>query len=111
MFLCKILSNVLSGSSYSGDTLSVRDARGLEFGYGISASDSVRVCIKGTVRGGDIGGSSALEPRFVAVTSVIWLIRLSTRDDLFRLWRDVRLSSSGFISGGNLEIFRKMVAR
>ena len=33
-------------------------------------------------------------------------------DDLFRLWRrEVRLSSSGFMSGGNFDILRKVMAR
>jgi hypothetical protein len=32
-------------------------------------------------------------------------------DDLFLLWRDVRLSSSGFISGGSLVIFLNVTAR
>jgi hypothetical protein len=111
MLLCKFRSSVRSGSSYSSDALSVRDARGLDSGRGTSANDSVRVCKKGIVRGGDISGSSDLELRFVVAASVIWLMRFSMRDDLFRLWRDVRLSSSGFMSGGSLEIFRKMIAR
>lgn len=33
-------------------------------------------------------------------------------DDLLRLWRrEVRLSSSGFMSGGNFDILRKVMAR
>ena len=32
-------------------------------------------------------------------------------EDLLRLCRDVRLSSSGFISGGSLVIFRNVTAR
>ena len=32
-------------------------------------------------------------------------------EDLLRLWRDVRLSSNGFISGGSLEILRNVTAR
>ena len=33
-------------------------------------------------------------------------------DDLFRLWAlDVKLSSRGFMSGGSLEILRKIIAR
>ncbi len=31
-------------------------------------------------------------------------------EDLFRLWREVRLSSRGFISGGSLVILRKVTA-
>lgn len=111
MLSCKSLSNLLSASSYIDDGLSVPGARGLEFGWGISANESARVCRKGIVRGGDIGEPSDLEFRFEAVPSVSWLMRFSTRDDLFRLCRDVRLSSSGFMSGGSLEIFRKIIAR
>ena len=70
MFSCKVLSKVRSGSSYSGDALSIRDVRGLELEGGRFARDSVRVCRKGTVRGGDISGSSALEPRLVVVALV-----------------------------------------
>jgi len=32
-------------------------------------------------------------------------------EDLLRLWREVRLSSRGFISGGMLEILWKVMAR
>ncbi len=32
-------------------------------------------------------------------------------DDLLRLWRVVRLSSNGFMSGGSLVILRKVTAR
>lgn len=48
---------------------------------------SARVLRNGTVRGGEISPSSALELGLVviAVLVVCWLVRLSTRDDLFRL--------------------------
>jgi len=70
------------------------------------------VCMKGTLRGGEIRGSEAREALFgLVVDAVAWLLRLSRRGDLFRLWRDVRLSSRGFKSGGRLEILRKMRAR
>lgn len=32
-------------------------------------------------------------------------------EDLLRLWREVRLSSRGFMSGGSLVILRKVTAR
>lgn len=32
-------------------------------------------------------------------------------EDLLRLWRDVRLSSSGFMSGGSFVILRNVTAR
>lgn len=32
-------------------------------------------------------------------------------EDLLRLWRDVRLSSNGFMSGGSLVILRNVTAR
>lgn len=89
----------------------MREALGVDCGCGISSNDSFRVWRNGTVRGGAIRESSAFELRFVAVVAVFWLMRLSTREDLLRLWRDVRLSSSGFMSGGSLEILRKMTAR
>lgn len=68
------------------------------------------MCRNGTVRGGEMSESSALELRFVVV-AVVPLVRLSSSDDLLRLWREVRLSSKGFMSGGRLEIWRKMTAR
>ena len=70
------------------------------------------MCMNGTLRGGEIRGSEARESLFgLVVDAVAWLLRLSRREDLLRLWRDVRLSSRGFISGGRLEILRKMRAR
>lgn len=73
-------------------------------------NESARVWRKGMVRGGETRLSSALELRFVVVV-VFWLMRLSRRDDLLRLWREVRFSSKGFMSGGRFEIWRKMTAR
>lgn len=87
----------------------VREARGEKFGDGTSRillDESFRVCINGTERVCIRG--SAWEPRLLlgSEVSIAALI-----EDLFRLCRDVRLSSKGFMSGGNLEIFRKMTVR
>ncbi len=68
--------------------------------------------MKGTVRGGDIRGSSDLLSFWLfAVAVVAWLMRLSSREDLLRLCLEVRLSSRGFISGGSCEILRKITPR
>ena len=70
--------------------------------------------MNGTDLGGEINGSSAREPRMpvvVAVVVVTWLMRLSTREDLLRLWREVRLFSRGFMSGGSLDILRNNTPR
>ena len=57
-------------------------------------------------------GSSTLEFVWLfAVAVVAWLMRLSRREDLLRLCLEVRLSSSGFMSGGNCDIFRKITPR
>ena len=79
----------------------------------MSSVELVRVCINGTVRGGGIRGSSTPDSLLlVAVVIVAMLVRLSTMEDLLRLWtREVRLSSKGFMSGGILEILRKIIAR
>ena len=70
------------------------------------------MCMKGTLRGGEMRGSEAWESLFGLVVDVVaWLLRLSSSEDLLRLWRDVRLSSRGFMSGGRLEILRKIRAR
>lgn len=76
--------------------------------------DSVRVCMNGTLRGGAIRGSSTADARFEfgeLDAVVAWLKRFSEMEDLFRLCREVRLSSRGFMSGGSLAILRKMIAR
>ena len=72
--------------------------------------ESFRVCMNGTV-GWAIKGSSALDSRYLSVDVEFWLIPLSRREDLWRLCRDVKLSSKGFISGGSLDILRKMTPR
>ena len=58
-----------------------------------------------------IRGSLMFFSETLSVDGEIWLDRLSRRDDLLRLCRDVKLSSSGFISGGSLDILRKMTPR
>ncbi len=61
-----------------------------------------------------MSGSLTAELRFEfgdVETVVAWLKRFSDKEDLLRLWRDVRLSSRGFMSGGSLAILRKMTAR
>ena len=58
-----------------------------------------------------IRGSLVLASGILSVDVEIWLNLLSRRDDLLRLCRDVRLSSNGFISGGSLDILRKMTPR
>lgn len=73
--------------------------------------DSFRVCMNGTDRAGDIKGSSARESRLELIAVLAWLVRLSSSSDLLRLCRDVKLSSNGFMSGGRLDILRKMTAR
>ena len=74
--------------------------------------ESLRVCMNGTVRGGEMRGSSTWDSRLLfAVAVVAWLIRLSRSEDLLRLCRDVKLSSRGFISGGSLDILRKVTPR
>ncbi len=48
--------------------------------------ESLRVCMNGTLRVGEVRGSSAREPRFgVEVAVVVWLVALSSREDLLRL--------------------------
>ena len=66
--------------------------------------------MKGTV-GDTIKGSSAFDSCSLSIDAEIWLKRLSRKDDLLRLCRDVKLSSKGFISGGSLDILRKMIPR
>ncbi len=95
---------------------SVRDSLGLLFGCGtfiMFSCELLRVCMKGTVRGGEINGSSAFESSFwlFAVAVVAWPMRFSRGEDLLRLCLDVRLSSRGFMSGGSWAIFRKMTPR
>ena len=58
-----------------------------------------------------IRGSLVLVSGILSVDVEIWLDRLSRRDDLLRLCRDVKLSSNGFISGGSLDILRKRTPR
>ena len=58
-----------------------------------------------------IRGSLVVASGILLVDVEIWLDRLSRRDDLLRLCRDVKLSSNGFISGGSLDILRKMTPR
>jgi len=79
----------------------------------ILSCEAFRVCMKGTVRGGDMSGSSAFGSSFwlFAVAVVAWLIRLSRIEDLLRLCLDVRLSSRGFMSGGSWAILRKITPR
>ena len=70
--------------------------------------------MNGTLRTGEISGSSALvESRLDVVDVVIevLLVRLSVISDRLCLCLEVRLSSRGFISGGSLEIWRKMTPR
>lgn len=73
--------------------------------------DSLRVCMNGTERTGEIRGSSTRESRFELVAVLAWLVRLSRSSDLLRLCLEVRLSSRGFMSGGRFEIFRKRTAK
>lgn len=76
--------------------------------------ESFRVCMNGTLRTGEISGSSALvESRLDVVVVVIevLLIRLSVVSDRLCLCLEVRLSSRGFMSGGSREIWRKMTQR
>lgn len=73
--------------------------------------DSLRVCMKGTDRTGDISGSSTRVSRFELVAVSAWLLRSSRSSDLLRLCLEVRLSSRGFMSGGSFEIFRNKTAR
>lgn len=68
------------------------------------------MCKKGMV-GEAIRGSSAFESWTLSVEVDVWVKRLSRRDDLLRLCREVKLSSKGFMSGGSLEILRKMTPR
>lgn len=68
------------------------------------------MCINGMV-GEAIEGSSTLDSWSLSVDVEIWLERLSRRDDLLRLCRDVKFSSKGFISGGSLDILRKVTPR
>lgn len=94
----------------------VRESRGLKYGRGVllrSVFDSVRVCMKGTFRVGEIKGSATPESLLLLVVAVVaWLVRLSMIEDLLRLWAlDVRLSSRGLASGGSLLILRKMTVR
>lgn len=49
--------------------------------------------------------SNAVDDRFSDTVVAVEI------EDLLRLWRDVRLSSNGFISGGRLVILRKVTAR
>ena len=72
--------------------------------------ESPRVRMNGMV-GDAIKGSSVLDSGILSVDVKIWLNRLSSRDDLLRLCREVKLSSKGFISGGSLDILRKMTPR
>ena len=65
--------------------------------------------MKGTLRGDEMRGSEARESLCGLV--VDGLLRLLRSEDLLRLWRAVRLSSRGFMSGGRLEILRKMRAK
>ena len=70
--------------------------------------------MNGTLRTGEISGSSALvESRLDVVVVVIevLLIRLSIISDRLCLCLEVRLSSRGFMSGGSREIWRKMTPR
>lgn len=73
--------------------------------------ESFRVCINGTDRAGGIKGSSTRESRLELIAVLVWLVRLSSNSDLFRLCLEVRLSSKGFMSGGRRDIFRKRTAR
>ena len=69
--------------------------------------ESLLVCMNGTVRGGaSINGAERCESRLVGAS-----VGAIDIDDLFLLCLEVRLSSSGFISGGSFEIFRKTTAR
>lgn len=77
----------------------------------ISTDESFRVCMNGTDRAGEIKGSSTRESRFEPVAVLVWLVRLSSKLDLFLLCLEVRLSSKGFMSGGRRDIFRKRTAR
>ena len=58
-----------------------------------------------------IRGSFVVDSGILSVDVEVWLDRLSRRDDLLRLCRDVKLSSNGFISRGSLDILRKMTPR
>lgn len=73
--------------------------------------ESFRVCMNGTDRADEIKGSSTRESLFKLIAVLVWLVRLSSISDLFRLCLEVRLSSKGFISGGRRDIFRKRTAR
>jgi hypothetical protein len=59
--------------------------------------DSVRVCMNGMVRGGLINGAERCESRAFTESAI-------DIEDLLRLCREVKLSSSGFRSGGSLAI-------
>ena len=52
--------------------------------------------------------SRGMESRFSLSDSTVVAIDI---EDLLRLWREVRLSSKGFISGGMFEILWKVTAR
>ena len=58
-----------------------------------------------------IRGSLVLASGILSVEVEFGFDRLSRRDDLLRLCRDVKLSSNGFMSGGSLDILRKMTPR
>lgn len=77
--------------------------------------ESFRVCMNGTLRTGEISGSSALvESRLdvvVVVVIEVLLFRLSVISDRLCLCLEVKLSSRGFMSGGSREIWRKMTPR
>ena len=81
----------------------------VKFGLGtllILVCESLRVCIKGTLRVGEINGSSIFDSRLDETTVVAWLM-----SDFLCLCRDVRLSSRGFMSGGSRAILRNIAAR
>ena len=78
------------GWSYKGMLdRSVREAAALGFEVRMSilfSRESLRVCMKGTVRGGDIRGSSTWKSRLLVLIALSCLsTRLSMMDDLLRL--------------------------
>ena len=76
--------------------------------------ERVRVWRKGIVGGRERSSYAAPELRLLSSGADMRFsdtVVVVETEDLLRLWRDVRLSSSGFISGGSLVILRNVTAR
>lgn len=76
--------------------------------------DPVRVWKNGIVGGRERSSYAAPELRLLSNGAEIRfsaIVVATDTEDLFLLWREVRLSSSGFMSGGSFVILRNVTAR